>query len=79
MSKDVKSMSREELEAEVLRLRDKMRDDALRTVREIESARAAFERNPPNYTEKLNRPGRRLRGIRLTTIKAFLDGEHGKH
>jgi len=53
MSKDVKSMSREELEAEVLRLRDKMRDDALRTAREIESARAAFERNPPNYNKSL--------------------------
>ena len=46
MAKDVKSMSREELEAELLRLRDKMRDDAMRCAREIELAKRAFDKKP---------------------------------
>lgn len=55
MAKDVKDMSREELEAEVVRLRDKMRDDALRCARELEKCRAAFEKNPPDSKKGLGR------------------------
>ena len=53
MAKDVKGMSREELEAELLRLRDKMRDDALRCAREIEECRSVLERKPPDSKKGL--------------------------
>lgn len=55
MSRDVKDMTREELEAEVLRLRNLARDEALRHAREIEACRAVFERKPPESEKGMGR------------------------
>lgn len=55
MSKDVKSMSRAELEAEVLRLRDKMRDEALRLAREIKERRVDLAGKPSESEKGLSR------------------------
>lgn len=55
MSKDVKDMSREELEAEVLRLRDRVRDEYLRNIREIEKCRTDFERKAPEAQKGMGR------------------------
>lgn len=55
MATEVKEMSREELESEVLRLRDKVRDDALRCAREIAEARQAFERKPLDSKKGMGR------------------------
>lgn len=53
MAKDVNQMTQDELREEVLRLRDKMRDDALRCAREMEELRQSFERKPPDFQKNI--------------------------
>jgi len=55
MPKNINEMTQDELKAELLRLRGQMRDDALKCLREIESARAAFKRKPPETKKELGR------------------------
>lgn len=54
MPKDVNQMTPDELREEVLRLREKIRDDALRCAREMEEMRRSFEKKPPEFIKNIH-------------------------